>query len=113
MSREIVTLSIDGALLRPLRESDVESLVHHANDRAVWRNLRDAFPHPYREADARSFLAMLAEPSNARVFGIEIDGAIRGACGPGVVESQLAGECAPVAQCHPACIHHGRGGRDR
>lgn len=81
MSREIVTLSIDGALLRPLRESDVESLVHHANDRAVWRNLRDAFPHPYRETDARSFLAMLAEPSNARVFGIEIDGAIRGACG--------------------------------
>lgn len=81
MSREIVSLSVEGALLRPLGDRDVESLVRHANDRAVWRNLRDAFPHPYRAEDARKFLAMLAEPSNARVFGIEVDGAIVGACG--------------------------------
>jgi RimJ/RimL family protein N-acetyltransferase len=81
VSREIVTLNVEGALLRPLRESDVESIARHANDRAVWRNLRDAFPHPYRVEDARTFLAHVAESGDARVFGIEIDGAVVGACG--------------------------------
>ncbi|MBL8910624.1 MAG: GNAT family N-acetyltransferase [Archangium sp.] len=75
-------MEVDGALLRPLRESDVDSITRHANDRDVWRNLRDAFPHPYGPDDARKFLAMQAEPSStARVFGIDVGGTIVGACG--------------------------------
>ena len=35
--------------LRPWRESDLDSLVRHANDREVWLMLRDRFPHPYTD----------------------------------------------------------------
>jgi RimJ/RimL family protein N-acetyltransferase len=81
VSREIVSIQLDGALLRPLQERDVASIVKHANDRAVWRNMRDAFPHPYRLEDARKFVARVAEPGDARVFGIEVGGEIVGAAG--------------------------------
>jgi RimJ/RimL family protein N-acetyltransferase len=32
------------------------SLVRHANNRNVWINLRDRFPHPYTMADARRWI---------------------------------------------------------
>jgi RimJ/RimL family protein N-acetyltransferase len=38
--------------LRPWRKGDETSLVRHANNYKVWRNLRDRFPHPYTMADA-------------------------------------------------------------
>jgi hypothetical protein len=34
------------SLLRPWREGDRASLLRYANDRDVWRNLRDLFPLP-------------------------------------------------------------------
>src|SRR6187455_3411851 len=43
--------------LRPWRMSDEQELVRHANNRNVWRNLRDAFPHPYGNLDAVTWLA--------------------------------------------------------
>ena len=33
-------------------------MVHHANSWKVARNLRDVFPHPYTEKDARDFVAL-------------------------------------------------------
>ena len=33
-------------------------MVHHANSWKVARNLRDVFPHPYAEKDARDFVAL-------------------------------------------------------
>ena len=45
-------------LLRPYRVEDVPSMVHHANSWKVARNLRDVFPHPYAEKDARDFVAL-------------------------------------------------------
>lgn len=44
------------ARIRSWREADAVSLARHANDRAVWRNMRDGFPHPYTVADAQVFL---------------------------------------------------------
>jgi hypothetical protein len=35
--------------------TDAMSLAHHANDRRIWRNLRDRFPHPYGLAEAEAF----------------------------------------------------------
>ena len=40
-------LELSKSRLRPWLPGDEESLVLHANNRNVWRNLRDAFPHPY------------------------------------------------------------------
>jgi RimJ/RimL family protein N-acetyltransferase len=32
--------------------------VHHANNRAVWRNMRDRFPHPYTLEDAYRWIEL-------------------------------------------------------
>ena len=41
--------------------SDVDALARHANNRKIWRNLRDAFPHPYTRHDARQFIRSVLE----------------------------------------------------
>jgi RimJ/RimL family protein N-acetyltransferase len=43
-------------VLRPWRRGDEEALVRHANNRNVWRNLTDRFPHPYTAGDARAWV---------------------------------------------------------
>src|SRR5688500_10825464 len=63
--------------IRRLRPGDEEALVANANDRDVWRNVRDRFPHPYGLGDAAWWIANSGETH----FGIEIDGAIAGAIG--------------------------------
>src|SRR5579871_2714645 len=72
-----------GALLiRPWRRSDVAALVRHANNRKIWLNLRDRFPHPYTAADAQAWLELRAkdrgDPHN---FAIEFDRQAIGAIG--------------------------------
>ena len=44
--------------LRPYCMEDIPSMVQHANSWKVARNLRDVFPHPYTEKDARDFVAL-------------------------------------------------------
>ena len=51
LSKTIITLP-DGFSLRPNRPGDEVSITHHANNRKVWLNLTDRFPHPYTEADS-------------------------------------------------------------
>ena len=65
-------------LLRPLVPADAESLARHANDRDVWRNLRDLFPHPYSVEDARGYIAMAAGRSPQSSFGIVVEGEAAG-----------------------------------
>lgn len=36
--------------LRAYEPGDVDSVQRHANERLVWINLRDKFPHPYTRA---------------------------------------------------------------
>jgi len=43
--------------LRPFQFDDAPSIAFYANNRNVWLNLRDAFPHPYTLADAEQFIA--------------------------------------------------------
>src|SRR5207249_9023799 len=47
-------------VLRTWRESDAAPITRHANDRDVWLNLRDRFPHPYRTADAVAYIRSVA-----------------------------------------------------
>ena len=44
--------------LRPYCMEDIPSMVQYANSWKVARNLRDVFPHPYTEKDARDFVAL-------------------------------------------------------
>ena len=51
-----MTLVFPGGLIRPWLPSDAADLARLADNRAVWRNLRDAFPHPYARKDARAWI---------------------------------------------------------
>lgn len=58
-------------ILRDWHESDLASLVEHANNRNVWLNLRDRLPHPYTEADGRAWIAYNATEEPRTNFAIE------------------------------------------
>jgi ribosomal-protein-alanine N-acetyltransferase len=69
-------------ILRPWKLSDAEALVRHANNRKIWLNLRDRFPHPYTQADARAWCALHAADTNSpHNFAIEFQGEAIGAIG--------------------------------
>jgi RimJ/RimL family protein N-acetyltransferase len=68
-------------VVRPWNRADAAALVRHANDREVWRNLRDRFPHPYTAADAESWLGWVSGVEPATHFAIEVDGEAAGGIG--------------------------------
>ena len=57
-------IAIGNYAIRDWREDDATSIAQYANNKKIWINLRDAFPHPYTMADAEAFLrkAMGLEP---------------------------------------------------
>ena len=64
-------LETERLVLRPWHKGDEEALVRHANNRRVWLNLRDLFPHPYTLADAQGFIegnaSMPGPPKNLAI----------------------------------------------
>jgi RimJ/RimL family protein N-acetyltransferase len=70
-----------GACLRPWRLSDAPALAGHANDRGIWQNLRDTFPHPYTTQDAEYFLSMGADNQRDLHLAFEVDGEAVGSIG--------------------------------
>jgi [ribosomal protein S5]-alanine N-acetyltransferase len=56
--------------IRPWSGSDAAALVKYANNRKIWLNLRDVFPHPYTRADARGFLRMVGRQTPTTFFAI-------------------------------------------
>ena len=77
-------LSLGSCIIRNWAADDLQSLVKHANNRNIWINLRDRFPHPYTETHGRDFLSRVAHQHPARVWAIEVDGEAAG--GIGVVQ---------------------------
>src|SRR2546425_8980789 len=67
--------------VRSWQTSDVESLVAHANNRKIWHNLRDAFPHPYTRHDARDFIRAVRQREPETTFAIALNGAAVGSIG--------------------------------
>lgn len=75
-------LSFDAFSLRPFRSSDAPSFSKHANNRNVSKNLRDAFPFPYRLEDAHGFIEKFsAEQPRGLVRCIEVEGEAVGGIG--------------------------------
>ncbi len=56
-----VEMQADGFKLRPWARGDEDDLVRHADNRAVWRNLTNRFPHPYRRVDAATWIDLNEE----------------------------------------------------
>lgn len=42
-------------------KEDAPAIAKHANNRKIWLNLRDRFPHPYHLSDAEAFLSKVFE----------------------------------------------------
>lgn len=74
-------LPFPGGLIRPWRPADAKPLVPLADDRGVWLNLRDRFPHPYRPADARYWIKLATAQKPQTHFAVEADGKLAGAIG--------------------------------
>jgi RimJ/RimL family protein N-acetyltransferase len=71
-------LTLAHSRLRPWRPGDEASLVRHANNRNVWRNLRDLFPSPYTLADARRWIAHTATRPADTAFAVVVEGEAAG-----------------------------------
>lgn len=67
--------------VRSWRLRDRASLVRHANNRNVWINLRDRFPHPYTEVDARNWLECVLDRVPETNFAIAVGGEAVGGIG--------------------------------
>lgn len=74
-------LKLSRSTLRPWKPGDEESLVRHANSRIIWRNLRDAFPHPYTLADAKRWIKIANPAPPITNFAIIVEGDAVGAIG--------------------------------
>jgi RimJ/RimL family protein N-acetyltransferase len=68
-------------ILRGWEDADRDSLVAQANNRNVWRNLRDRFPHPYTENDAEAWLALARAQPDWLNWAIVVDDAAVGCVG--------------------------------
>ena len=63
-------------LLRPWRADDIPGLARRADDSRIAENLRDVFPSPYTEADARWFVedCMARDGQGALFRAVVVDG---------------------------------------
>jgi len=74
-------LPLRSCTVRSWHPSDIPSLVANANNRNVWINLRDRFPHPYTEKDARFFLRSIQHLDRETFFAIAVEGTAIGGIG--------------------------------
>ena len=73
--------SLSTCTVRSWRPSDAQSLVTHANNRAIWLNLRDRFPNPYTKRDATEFLKSVVGQFPETMFAVAVDDAAIGSIG--------------------------------
>ena len=69
--------------LRPWRAADIPTVARHASNEKIARNLRDAFPYPYRLSDAADYIngCMAADPSMTLCRSIAVEGQAVGSIG--------------------------------
>ncbi|MBX9770434.1 MAG: GNAT family N-acetyltransferase, partial [Candidatus Obscuribacterales bacterium] len=69
-------LRLKSSKIRDWRRQDEVSMVLHANDKEVWRNLTDRFPFPYTRKDARDWIEFNLRLDPPMNFAIEVDGEV-------------------------------------
>jgi ribosomal-protein-alanine N-acetyltransferase len=77
----LVVMKLTRCEVRSWAMSDVDALARCANNRKIWLNLRDAFPHPYTKHDAREFIRSVRERAPETTFAIAVDGEAAGSIG--------------------------------
>lgn len=69
------------AHIRPWKQTDFQNLVQFANNTNIWNNLRDYFPHPYTDNDARWWLTQVIDEHPSINFAIDVNGIAAGGIG--------------------------------
>jgi RimJ/RimL family protein N-acetyltransferase len=67
--------------LRPWDARDIDVLPQIANDRRIWRNVRDGFPSPYDRAAAEGWITLCEKGAMPHTFAIEVEGRAIGGIG--------------------------------
>jgi len=67
--------------LRPLEKSDASALAKVANNKKIYDNVRDMFPHPYSLEDANQFIDFVQKATDTPRFAIEYQGEFAGMIG--------------------------------
>lgn len=85
---------INKIIIRDWQMDDVPSLVKYADNRKIWQNLRDGFPHPYTADDAEKFITRVNSSDPRTAFAIANDSEAIGSIGmlPGVDVHRFAAE---------------------
>ena len=78
-----MTVELVGArcILRPFVVADAASVASVANDRRIWLQLRDLFPHPYHLADAEAWISHVRSSDPPHALAIVVDDRAVGAVG--------------------------------
>jgi len=80
-SSRSIEMRLERCVVRSYRPIDAPSLARHADNRKIWLNLRDAFPHPYRLEDARIFIRRALRAAPQTMFAIDVEEAAVGGIG--------------------------------
>jgi RimJ/RimL family protein N-acetyltransferase len=67
--------------LRTWCETDLDSLVKHANNYNVAKFLTNQFPHPYTRDDGKKYLSSISNDNPTRIFAIDVEGEAVGGIG--------------------------------
>ncbi len=78
---KMIRLDTGETTVRAWQDADAPELAVQADDRRIWRNMRDAFPHPYGLQDARDFIAMARAKESSTFFAVLHSGRIAGGIG--------------------------------
>ena len=74
-------LKLKSCEVRSWRMADAEPLARYADNKKIWLNLRDAFPHPYTRHDAREFITSVSNRTPETTFAIAVNGEAAGCVG--------------------------------
>ena len=76
-----IRTELDRLVLRPWRSEDEISLVEHANNRNIWLNVRDRFPHPYTANDAKLWIKIANRDTSMLNLAMDVEGQAVGGLG--------------------------------
>lgn len=76
-----IALPVGKYVIRSFCHKDIDALVRYANNRNVWLNLRDLFPHPYERHHAEAWLRELQQMNPVTAFAIATEEELIGGIG--------------------------------
>ncbi len=89
MSLPTLDLGLPGWTLRAWHAQDAPALAEQAGDPAVWRNMSDAFPHPYTLETARHWVDRGHVEFGGDNWAVALDDRAVGGCGIVVQDGAL------------------------